>query len=112
VLDFTFLSFFFSFSLLMLNCTKALVKLDRKAEAKACRSVAMSYLKPNDPEAWEVGSMLGLNDGVAPPQPEDEGDAAGEASPEKGKEEMEPAAAPEPTPAHPVPPKVRDALAR
>ena len=46
---------------------KALVKLDRQAEAKACRAVAVSYLRPDDPELWEVGAMLGLNE-VAPPQ--------------------------------------------
>jgi hypothetical protein len=94
----------------LIRKAKALLKLDRAAEAKACRAVALSYLKPNDPELWEVGSMLGLNEGVPPPQAEEEKPA--DASPEKGKEEEEPEAeaAPEPvapktlSPRHAAPP--------
>ncbi len=79
----------------LIRKAKALVKLDRAAEAKACRAVAMPYLKPNDPELWEVGIMLGLNEGVPPPQPEEEQQIA---SPEKSSEDerAEEAAAAEP----------------
>lgn len=51
----------------LIRKAKALAKLGRPMEAKAARAVASPHLPQNDPEFWEVGDLLGLNNGVPRP---------------------------------------------
>ncbi len=65
----------------LIRKAKALCKLQRSSEAKACRAMALPYLKTDDLEVYEVGTLLGLNDGSAPPK------QANEESENSGNEE-------------------------